>query len=161
MKNKTDISIGLVVLVLSVIGFWGLPDADLGGTDHLGPASFPRAVLILLTLLSVALILQGLSGRHPDKPFWPSPAVRKRILLFIGWFLCYIGLVIGLGAFFSEMETVWMQSNMGFLIGTIIYLSGALWLAGRRNWLEIILVACLVPVCIILSFANFFQILLP
>ena len=161
MKDKTDIATGLVVMGLTAIGMHELSGIDNAATtDLLGPASFPRAVLVLLLLFAVALIWQGFHSK-PHKAYWPTAAVLRRMGLFSLWFVLYVALVAGFGQFFADLEIDSLRNNMGFLSATFIYLTGALFIAGRRRPLEILLVATLVPVSIIISFGQFFQILLP
>lgn len=161
MKNRTDIVTGLVVIGLCGIGAHELAAIDNAATtDHLGPASFPRAILLLLFLFACGLVWQGFHCKG-QKEYWPTYKVLKRISLFILWFLVYVALVIGLGELFASLEIDSLQNNMGFLCGTFIYLVGALLLAGRRKPVEILLVATLLPLGIVGSFGKFFQILLP
>ncbi len=162
MRNKTDIGTGVVTLGMCLLGVWGLSTIEntASTTDPLGPVAFPAIVLALLGLCGLLQIWQGF---HAEilKQYWPAPGIFKKILLFILWFLCYVGLVVFLGGVFADCGIEWLQENMGFGVSTFLYLIGALLIAGRRSPVEIGLVSVLVPAVIILSFSFFFQVTLP
>lgn len=143
------------------VAAFGLIGVDnTASADHLGPASFPRVVIGLLFLLGAALVWQGFHMKG-FKEYWPSADVLKRTAVFTAWFLLYIALVIGLGDFFVNLDIDALSNNMGFMVGSFIYLAGALYLTGRRRPIEICLVSLAVPACIVLSFSVFFKIMLP
>lgn len=159
MRSYTDISTGIILLVLCAVGAWSvnqLPDAEAGGV---GPASFPRAIVIILAVLSLALTIKGFvsQGRHK----WPEKNILKKTCLFLVLFIAYLGSIVWLGDFFAAMENAPFHSGMGFSISTFLFLIMALPLLNRRRPLEIFLVSTITTAILVVVFGSFFQIVLP
>lgn len=158
MRSKTDVSTGIILLGLCGIGAWSvsqIPDT----LEGIGPASFPKAIIIILAVLSLALTIKGFfsAGRHK----WPEKEILKKTFYFILLFLAYLGGIIWLGDFFANMENPPFHSGMGFSISTFLFLVLALPLLNRRRPLEVILVAVLTTLALVFVFGSFFQVVLP
>lgn len=162
MANKTDIVTGVAVLGCSALGAYGIKTtgSTASATDSLGATAFPTAIIALLCLCGVLLIIQGMK-KSDVRQYWPSRPVLCKTLGNIVLFLLYAGLVMILGEWFIQTDVELLQQNMGFGIGTFIYLMAAFYLNGRRRLWEMLLVAVLVPASIILLFNKMFQIALP
>ena len=162
MRNTTDIGTGVFALLFCLLGFWCTTTTSnvAGSTDPLGPVAFPRAALVLLAVLG---IMQVWRGFHPgrEKRCWPAAPAMRKTGFFLLLFFLYVTMVIYFGELFVYLHVAWLPQGMGFFVSTVIYLVGALLLSGRRNALEIGLVAVLIPASTTAAFAYFFQIAMP
>ncbi len=160
MKSRTDVVTGIFLLIFCAVGAWSvsqIPPPEVPGT--ISAASFPKAVLILLTVLSFILLIKGFFYTARTK--WPEAPLLKKMFLMIGLFLAYLGGIAYLGDFFANMENPPFHCGMGFSVSTFIFLLLALPLLGRRRPLEIFLVAAITTAVIIAAFVGFFQVQLP
>ena len=161
MKSPTDVVSGLILLGLCAVGAYSvslLPAA--GSTENVGPGGVPRAVLVILAVLSCILIVKGLR-QMPDKRYWPEPRVFKKVLCFLGLIYLYLITLTGLGNLFAAMENPPFASGGAFCISTCLFLLIALPLLGRRKPVEVLLVAVLTTAVLLAAFSWFFQIMLP
>ena len=161
MKSPTDVVSGLILLGLCAVGAYSvslLPAA--GSTENVGPGGVPRAVLVILAVLSCILIVKGLR-QMPDKRYWPEPRVFKKVLCFLGLIYLYLISLTGLGDLFAAMENPPFASGGAFCISTCLFLLIALPLLGRRKPVEVLLVAVLTTAVLLAAFGWFFQIMLP
>lgn len=161
MKSPTDVVSGLILLGLCAVGAYSvslLPAA--GSTENVGPGGVPRAVLVILAVLSCILIVKGLR-QMPDKRYWPEPRVFKKVLCFLGLIYLYLITLTGLGDLFAAMENPPFASGGAFCISTCLFLLIALPLLGRRKPVEVLLVAVLTTAVLLAAFSWFFQIMLP
>ena len=161
MKSPTDVVSGLILLGLCAVGAYSvslLPAA--GSTENVGPGGVPRAVLVILAVLSCILIVKGLR-QMPDKRYWPEPRVFKKVLCFLGLIYLYLITLTGLGDLFAAMENPPFASGGAFCISTCLFLLIALPLLGRRKPVEVLLVAVLTTAVLLAAFRWFFQIMLP
>ncbi|QOR38306.1 hypothetical protein HNO52_07145 [Billgrantia diversa] len=89
VRINTDIAAGVLGLVFgSVLWF---PRADIGRLSII----FPRAVLLILTLISIALIVKGFI-KPSDRQIEITGSPRRLVTVIIGFFLWW-GLVEVLG----------------------------------------------------------------
>ena len=161
MKSPTDVVSGLILLGLCAVGAYSvslLPAA--GSTENVGPGGVPRAVLVILAVLSCILIVKGLR-QMPDKRYWPEPRVFKKVLCFLGLIYLYLITLTGLGDLFAAIENPPFASGGAFCISTCLFLLIALPLLGRRKPVEVLLVAVLTTAVLLAAFGWFFQIMLP
>ena len=161
MKSPTDVVSGLILLGLCAVGAYSvslLPAA--GSTENVGPGGVPRAVLVILAVLSCILIVKGLR-QMPVKRYWPEPRVFKKVLCFLGLIYLYLITLTGLGDLFAAMENPPFASGGAFCISTCLFLLIALPLLGRRKPVEVLLVAVLTTAVLLAAFGWFFQIMLP
>ena len=161
MKSPTDVVSGLILLGLCAVGAYSvslLPAA--GSTENVGPGGVPRAVLVILAVLSCILIVKGLR-QMPHKRYWPEPRVFKKVLCFLGVIYLYLITLTGLGDLFAAMENPPFASGGAFCISTCLFLLIALPLLGRRKPVEVLLVAVLTTAVLLAAFGWFFQIMLP
>ena len=143
MKSRTDVVTGILLLAFCAVGAWSvsqIPPPEVPGT--VSAASFPKMVLILLTVLSLILVL-------------------KKMFLIIGLFLAYLGGIAYLGDFFASMENPPFHCGMGFSVSTLLFLLVALPLLGRKRPIEVILVATITTAVLVAVFIGFFQVMLP
>ncbi|RXE67755.1 tripartite tricarboxylate transporter TctB family protein, partial [Muribaculaceae bacterium Isolate-002 (NCI)] len=156
-----DVVSGLILLGLCAVGAYSvslLPAA--GSTENVGPGGVPRAVLVILAVLSCILIVKGLR-QMPDKRYWPEPRVFKKVLCFLGFIYLFLITLTGLGDLFAAMENPPFASGGAFCISTCLFLLIALPLLGRRKPVEVLLVAVLTTAVLLAAFGWFFQIMLP
>ena len=162
MRNLTEIAVGVFTLLFCAIGFWGTASTKISAfsTDPLGPVAFPNVVLTLLAILGVIQIWRGLY-RVKGKEYWPEAPVLKKIACFFLLFFLYIGMVTYFGRLYVYLHVPGLLQGTAFIVSTVIYLTTALLLSGRRKVLEIGLIATLIPTSIVAVFAYFFQVTMP
>lgn len=159
MRSRTDIVTGFVLLGLCAIGAWSVSQIPDTTDGTLGPASFPFAVLVLLTILALALTIKGFLMADHTK--WPEPRILLKTCGFMALFLAYLGGIVWLGDFFATMDTPPFASGMGFSISTFLFLVIALPLLNRRRPFEVLLVSVLTTTALLVIFGIFFQVVLP
>ncbi|MBO4317095.1 MAG: tripartite tricarboxylate transporter TctB family protein [Mailhella sp.] len=161
MKSVSDVVSGLLLLGFCAIGFYSVGQLDGGvSLEHVGPAGVPRAVLVLLTLLSCVLIIRGLLTKKAPH-YWPERGVLLKVLAFLLLFFMYLGGIVLLNAVFMSMDDPIFEWGGAFGISTFLFLLAALPLLGRRRPVEVLLVASLTTAFMLVVFGMFFQVLLP
>jgi putative tricarboxylic transport membrane protein len=122
MRRDTGIGVGL--LAFCGILYWQAGLVSAPPFVPIGPAFYPRVVLILLAGLAVWLIAEDLLRKPPAKkvakPTGPVPNYRKVLLGFI----LFLGYVAGL-------------SFIGYLTATFLFVLGLSWAIGPRNVREL------------------------
>ena len=147
MKNKTDFFIGLTLLAFCcVMGYEIHLIPEPAALDFFSAGSFPTGVTIALALLSLILVGRTITGKDKDTACWP-----ERILAYVVGF-------IFLGEYAYDAE--WPEGT-GFLISTLIFLSGAQVLTGYRNPFYIFLISAGISAFLYAVFAIFFKVPLP
>jgi putative tricarboxylic transport membrane protein len=118
---RRDAAIGLGLLAFCALLYWQAGRTPTPPFVPIGPAFYPRVVLILLAGLAVWLIAEDLLRKRV-----PSPGVKKaatpppdygRVLLA---FFVFLGYVIGL-------------SLIGYLASTFLFVLGLSWAMGPRE----------------------------
>ena len=116
-----DVAIGIALLGLCGFLYWQAGLAPAPSFVPIGPAFYPRVVLVLLAALSIWLIVETLLRRRipaasPKKPAGPKPDYGRVVLGFFVFF----GYVISL-------------SIIGFVSGTFLFVLGLGWAVGPRR----------------------------
>ncbi len=135
------------MLAASVLLFWltlGLPDNPL---VPIGPGFYPRIVLGLTALLSLALVVADILARKTDEP--KAKVNYAAVALHFGVFALYVVALPGLG----------------FRIATFAYVAAANALMapprGARGWARVALLAFLTALATWLVFERELSVLLP
>jgi len=161
MHNKVhEILTGIAALVCG--GFMWREASALpvwAPTGELGSGAFPKGVIILILVFGAVQLLQGICMRAPAAK--AAAGKNHRMLLFVLWFLAYIGMFVGGAHLYSLLPYQPVENNLVFFLCTFIYLAGALIITGRRSKKEILLVSLGVPAVLVACFAFCFQIMLP
>lgn len=158
MKNKTDFFIGLTLLVFCCVmahQIYLIPES--ASNDVFTAESFPIGLTAALALLSLILMGRAAFGKEAA-PCWPPKALFIKIALMGAWILAYVVGFVFLGGYAYDME--WPQ-GAGFVISTLIFLTGAQVLVGYRNPLKIGLIASGISAFLYVVFAIFFKVPLP
>jgi hypothetical protein len=87
----------------------------------IGPAFYPRFLLLLILALSLALVLQGLAARRE----------KKARVTFRNWLKDYQSPLLSFSLF---LLYVLLLPKLGFLFSTILFVSSLQWLLGRPLW---------------------------
>jgi putative tricarboxylic transport membrane protein len=136
---------GCVLLTCSLAyGFLTIQLPDRGLPNTPGPAFFPWLITGLLTILSAALLVQGLRGHGGSAQAAPSP-VTPRGWLALGVFVVYLFLL----------------PMLGFVTASIPFFAVLTLLYGQQNRVLVVLTAVAVPVLLFVVFRYGFQMLLP
>ena len=140
-----DGGVGLVGLAGSLALLWttrGLPQPTL---VPIGPAFYPKILLILTALLSAALVVSDLRGRRPVAP---APARYHLVVATFGIFALYVALL----------------PVLGYRLATFLFvgaLQAALERGDQRRWWLVGVVALATTVITYFVFERYLLVLLP
>jgi hypothetical protein len=147
-----DAGIGVGLLAFCGLLYWQAGLVSVPPFIPIGPAFYPRVILILLAGLSLWLIAEDLlKGRVPargaKKPTGPMPNYGRVLLAFF----VFLGYVVGL-------------SLIGYLAATFLFVLGLSWSIGPRNIREmpkLVVVAIGTAVATYLVFEKYLYVFLP
>ncbi len=122
---RRDTAIGIGLLVFCGVLYWQTGLVSVPPFIPIGPAFYPRVMLIFLAGLSVWLIAEDLFKKRvpaptSKKPPGPEPNYRK---VFWGFFI-FLGYVVCIDL-------------IGFVTSTLLFILGLSWAIGPRNVREI------------------------
>lgn len=120
-----------------------LPERNIEGTP--GPGFFPGLTAIILLILSGALVAQGVGGWRSGGRIPAPGGLDRRGLVMLGLFAAYI-LALPVA---------------GFVVASVPFAAGTIWLYGGRNPLLIAAVSVALPLLLSLLFGEVFRIPLP
>jgi hypothetical protein len=146
-----DSGIGLGLLVACGLLYWQTGAIRTPPFVPIGPAFYPRIVLVLLTALVVWLILEDLLTRTPRPGTAATPASGRNYRLVAICFLVFGGYVIGL-------------SLLGYLLATFLFVLGLGWIMGprtRRELPTLLAVAAGTTLATYLIFEKYLHVFLP
>ena len=159
MKNKTDFFIGLALLTFCcVMGYQIHLIPEPAALDFFSAGSFPTGITVALALLSLILLWRAISGKDESTACWPEKGLAVKVALMAAWILAYVVGFIFLGGYAYDAE--WPEGT-GFVISTLIFISGAQVLTGYRNPLYIFLISAGISAFLYVVFAIFFKVPLP
>ena len=147
-----DATIGIGLLVFSGFLYWQAGLAPTPPFVPIGPAFYPRVILILLAGLAVWLIAEDILRRRV-----PSPGVKKPA----GTTPDYGRVVL---AFFVFLGYVVALSLLGYVTSTFLFVIGLSWSIGPRNIREmpkLIAVAVGTALVTYLVFEKYLYVFLP
>lgn len=162
MANKTDVFTGLIVIAVSLFGYWGTTFTSnvAGTTDPVGPVAFARWCVCFLFVCGVAQTIVGLRDKTSPK-YWADGATTKKLWMFAALICGYVFMAMWVGDLIDCIGLEDMPTGAGFTAASFVYLAASLWACGRRNPVEIGLVAFFMPASVAYTFVEFFQIVLP
>lgn len=140
MKNKGSME-GIILSVLSIFFInesWKLHN---GQDWALSPALFPLIITFMALILSISLIIKGMKNSDTYKK-----QDNMRVML----------LIISL----SFLYLIFLE-RLHFLLSTILYLSGFIFILGERRWWIIGMISIITPLSIQYIFGNLLGVLLP
>lgn len=149
---RRDAGIGVGLLAFCGLLYWQAGLVSVPPFVPIGPAFYPRVILIFLAGLAVWLILEDLlkkraPAREAKKPAGPTPNYRRILLGFI----VFLGYVAGL-------------SIIGYLTATFLFVLGLSWAIGPRNIREmpkLIAIAIGTALVTFLIFEKYLYVFLP
>ena len=150
MRRDTGIGVGL--LAFCGLLYWQAGLVSTPPFVPIGPAFYPRVILILLAGLAVWLIAEDLlqrraPAREAAKSAGPAPDYRKVLLGFI----VFLGYVAGL-------------SLIGYPAATVLFVLTLSWSIGPRNVRELpklIVIAIVTTLATYLIFEKYLYVFLP
>lgn len=106
-----DFAIGVVLLAFCVAAYWitlGFKQAPAALAQNVQPATFPRLVIAVIAVLTVAMMLLGLREREPKRAM-PRPAMIVTATAMIGFVLAFemLGVLASIGLFCLVMPVMW------------------------------------------------------
>ena len=149
---RRDAGIGLGLLAFCAVFYWQTGAISTPPFVPIGPAFYPRVLLILLAGLGVWLVVEDiLPGRGPSqavkKPTGP-PLNYRRVLLGFFVFLAYVASL----------------NIIGYMISTFLFILGLSWSIGprdRRGLPKLVAVAFGTALVIYLVFEKYLFVFLP
>ena len=147
-----DVVIGIGLLAFCGFLYWQAGLVSVPPFIPIGPAFYPRAVLILLAGLAMWLIVENLlKGRAPargaKKAAGPAPNYRRVLL---GFFV-FLGYVAALDL-------------IGFVTSTFLFILGLSWATGPRHIREmpkLVAVSIVTTLATFLIFEKYLHVFLP
>ncbi len=116
-----DSAVALGLLLFSGVLYWQAGGIPTPPFVPIGPAFYPRIILVVLAALAVWLILEDLAGRkrQPARPSGPAapPLNYHRVVVC---FVVFGGYVAGL-------------SLLGYFLATFLFVLGLGWVMGPRQ----------------------------
>ncbi|HEY5622679.1 MAG TPA: tripartite tricarboxylate transporter TctB family protein [Gammaproteobacteria bacterium] len=144
LLSRRNVLVGSILLIVGIAyGFLtaALPNRTLPNTP--GPAFFPWIITTGLVSLSIALVLQSIRAGAQEEI--ASAKINSSRALALVIFVAYIA----------------MLPYAGFLMSSVPFFAGMMWLYGERRALVLIVGAVIVPVGLYYLFRAGFSILLP
>ena len=141
-----DISAAIGLLVFSALYAWAtfyIPDRTIPNTP--GPSFFPFVIITVVGLLSLALLIKGVSGLRSGEGGEIQISVVRLPALTMGAFFIYLVLL------------PWV----GFLMSSVPFFAVLMVLYGSREPVKIVLWSLAAPTILFVVFTEAFQILLP
>ncbi len=147
-RQKTAILIELAFWLLLALIAFGLSFqfSEEPGTYEWGAASWPRAVILLMTV--TAVIHAFVRWREAEEPHEHANETA-------------VGMPGSLGLFLIPLIYVWLLPRTGFYATTPFFLIALLLYAGERRWQVILLTTAIITFLINLVFAKLFYVALP
>lgn len=156
---RTDIALSLGILALSGLG-WLATDALPTGLrlDPLGPAYFPRFVLISLAMLATALLVRSIwaARRGPATPSSTTPTAGETEAA-----PSPISYPRMLGVLALSIGYVLLMDALGYLVSSVLYVAAVLVLLRVRRPLAIALCAVGLPAVLYALFGWLLGVPLP
>lgn len=139
--RKNNITVGVVFLAFIAICFMAsLQISNPSTSSDPGPGAYPQFVLALLAICAVGVMVTP-DDRTPDS----QPRDWKYVIAVFGAILAY----------------VIMLATIGYLLATLVFVTGMLLLAGERRWYVITLYAVVLPLALFYVFSGYLSIALP
>jgi len=158
MKNKTDFSIGIGILVFCTVMLQQimlLPAP--AGSELFSARSFPLGINIFLFILSALLVYSSFKTKKTQSE-WPEHRIVIRIGQMALSILCYVLLFIFAGDI--SIQNAWPVGTV-FALSTFLFLIIAQLITGYRNLLKIFLIAGITTIFFYFIFVHFFKVPLP
>jgi putative tricarboxylic transport membrane protein len=116
--------IGIGLLLFCGWGYANLDKIPANPLVPIGPAFYPRFLLLLIVALSLTLVLQDLIARREKR-------AKKDGVTFRNWLREYQSTLLSFCLFFLY---VFLLPKLGFLFSTILFVASLQWLLGQMVW---------------------------
>lgn len=140
---------GMILSIFSLILYFLIIPTQISNVENVlvSPQSFPKALAIVLLILSLCLFASGIKKNKKDdqKIYSISFSEIKLVLITLGIVAAYILVV----------------KYLGYLITTIIALGILMFIYGQRKRKTILIVSIMVPILIEVFFTKLMKIHLP
>ncbi len=120
-----------------------LPVRSIGNVP--GPSFFPLVISAIVLFLAAALLVNGIVNLRNEQPQEAEPAVPKRVISTLVWFVLYL---IAL-------------PYVGFLVASVPFFAGLMMLCEQKKLVPVAIGSILIPVFLYFLFRQGFNILLP
>jgi len=145
MPLKNVIGATLLLILGLTYGYLGTQLPDRAVPNVPGPAFFPGLVAILIILLSIALLVKGLTGLKKEPAMTGRFSVPVWPFLMLAWWLGFVILL----------------PYAGFLLAGIPFFAGLMLMCEQRRWTIVIVASTSIPVILFYLFRSGLNILLP
>jgi len=147
--GKTEIIIGVCLMILSVL-FYGLTYQFPEQTLAFSPRIFPRFVSTCLFIISVVLVIQGVTAiRKSLREKKPELIIPKAFLLRL-----FLGIVIGYG--YTRLLPI-----TGYVVATPPFIAGIMLVFNEKRWLKIVATSIITTSMLYILFRIIFRVPLP
>lgn len=147
--GKKEIFLSIIFIVISITIYiltYQFPQQ----TVALSPKVFPRFVSACLLILSVVLLIQGVTGVKKNSEQKKTKLILNKI------FILRLLLMILLAFFYTRI-----LSLTGYIIATPPFVAGAMLLFNEKRWIWIIAVSIITTALLYVLFRMIFRIPLP
>ncbi len=155
MQNKTDFFFGLGIIIFTLVmghQIYLLPPFT--GVEFLSPASFPKAIVAILFILSCLLLIKSFRHKNTDAS-WPAKPILIRIGLMSVFVAAYVFGYIYLGEY--AYAALWPE-GISFAITTFLFLISSQYLAGNTKLISNVSVASIMTGASYSIFIFFFKV---
>ncbi len=155
MQNKTDFFVGLGIIIFTLImghQVYLLPEFT--GVEYLTPASFPKAIVVILFVLSCILLIKSFRYKNTDAS-WPEKPILVRIGLISVLVAAYVFGYIHLGEY--AYAALWPEGT-SFAITTFLFLIASQYVAGNTKPISNVSVASVMTGASYSIFIFFFKV---
>lgn len=147
--KKWNIGLAIVFISLTILIFISTAPYHRAHGNDPGPAYWPRAVSVLMSLLSIGMVVEGFvkerKRAESDKPIDLRAPEMKRIYAMILIFIAFAALLY----------------IFGFVIATLLFIPAVMRLLGEDNWLKCAITSVLVTGVVYAAFTLLLRISLP
>jgi hypothetical protein len=130
IKNPKDFFAGLLFLAIVAVFAYGLRELPIGSAFRMGPGYFPMVLLIILTGLGIAILVNGL--RVKGEPLgmipWRGLILITAPIVFFGATLKGLGLIASLGITVFATTLASREWNVLYAVATTAVLVIFSWL---------------------------------
>ncbi len=130
IKNPKDFFAGILFLLIVALFAWGLRELPIGSAFRMGPGYFPMVLIIILTGLAIAIMINGLRAKGEPLGMipWRGLILITAPIVFFGATLKGLGLVPSLAITVFATTLASREWNILYAVGTTAVLVIFSWL---------------------------------
>lgn len=158
MKNKTDLFLGLAILIFCAVMGQQISIIQDTASDRLfNPYTMPKWINITLSILASIMVIKSFFGEKNEKAWMPR-AIVFRVASFSLLVILYILAFIYIGEWAYNM---YMPMGTAFAFTTFLFLSFAQFICGYRKFIQIVGISTVYTAVCYVVFGYLFNVPLP